>query len=148
MPQQQQQAGQEPAPGGEVAGGGGEQAGPDEPDLSTLSLAEKMALFNRLAQVPAKPADGSDGDGAGPGVKGDTRQRRANARFQTQPITQGEVEKVGGHAPNDEPIRSQASKTKQQCNIFKLQKYIAPKQLSFSPLSSQFAVNKPSFYSQ
>ncbi|XP_046883521.1 supervillin-like isoform X2 [Hypomesus transpacificus] len=94
----QQQAGQEPAPGGEVEAGGGEQAGPDEPDLSTLSLTEKMALFNRLAQTSAKPADGGDGDGAGSGsgVKGDTRQRRANARFQTQPITQGEVEKDVG----------------------------------------------------
>uniref|UniRef100_A0A672JQM9 Supervillin n=1 Tax=Salarias fasciatus TaxID=181472 RepID=A0A672JQM9_SALFA len=56
----------------------------DEPDLSTLSLSEKMALFNRLAQ-PGKPGEGG---------RGDTRQRRANARFQTQPITQGEVEQV------------------------------------------------------
>ncbi|XP_061695454.1 supervillin-like isoform X2 [Syngnathoides biaculeatus] len=53
-------------------------------DLSTLSLAEKMALFNRLAH----PADETV-------PKGDTsRQRRALARFQTQPITQGEVEQV------------------------------------------------------
>lgn len=59
---------------------------PDEPDLSTLPLAEKMALFNRLAQ----PATGKGAEGA----RGDTRQRRANARFQTQPITQGEVERV------------------------------------------------------
>ncbi|XP_077955898.1 supervillin isoform X20 [Gasterosteus aculeatus] len=58
---------------------------PDEPDLSTLPLAEKMALFNRLAQ----PATGKGAEGA----RGDTRQRRANARFQTQPITQGEVER-------------------------------------------------------
>ncbi|KAL0179513.1 hypothetical protein M9458_024955, partial [Cirrhinus mrigala] len=48
--------------------------GQEEPDLSTLSLAEKMALFNRLAQP------------------GDTRSRRSNARYQTQPITLGEVE--------------------------------------------------------
>uniref|UniRef100_A0AAY4ATW9 HP domain-containing protein n=1 Tax=Denticeps clupeoides TaxID=299321 RepID=A0AAY4ATW9_9TELE len=54
-----------------------EGVGPDEPDLSTLSLAEKMALFNRLSQLGAHPPD--------------TRARRANARFQTQPITQGEV---------------------------------------------------------
>ncbi|XP_071026634.1 supervillin-like isoform X28 [Oncorhynchus clarkii lewisi] len=47
--------------------------GDAEPDLSTLSLAEKMALFNRLAQ----PA---------------TRGRRANARYQTQPITLGDME--------------------------------------------------------
>uniref|UniRef100_A0A665XDU8 Supervillin n=1 Tax=Echeneis naucrates TaxID=173247 RepID=A0A665XDU8_ECHNA len=58
---------------------------PDEPDLSTLSLAEKMALFNRLAHSTGKTAEGT---------RGDTRQRRVNARFQTQPITQGEVEQV------------------------------------------------------
>uniref|UniRef100_A0A673YFU4 Supervillin n=1 Tax=Salmo trutta TaxID=8032 RepID=A0A673YFU4_SALTR len=61
--------------------------GPDEPDLSTLSLAEKMALFNQLSQQPSKPA--AEGAGAS---RGDTRQRRANSRFQTQPITQGEVD--------------------------------------------------------
>ncbi|XP_026168922.1 supervillin isoform X4 [Mastacembelus armatus] len=55
----------------------------EEPDLSTLSLAEKMALFNRLAQPSSKTAEG---------VRGNTRHRRANARFQTQPITQGEVQ--------------------------------------------------------
>ncbi|XP_013856361.1 uncharacterized protein LOC106512240, partial [Austrofundulus limnaeus] len=44
-----------------------------------------MALFNRLAHPSAKPAEGS---------RGDTRQRRANSRFQTQPITQGEVEQL------------------------------------------------------
>ncbi|XP_075953956.1 supervillin [Anarhichas minor] len=55
----------------------------DEPDLSSLTLSEKMALFNRLAQPTGKTAEGA---------RGDTRQRRANARFQTQPITQGEVE--------------------------------------------------------
>ncbi|XP_038137138.1 supervillin-like isoform X4 [Cyprinodon tularosa] len=60
----------------------GEQPLPEEPDFSTLSLSEKMALFNRLAQPTDKPAEGS---------RGDTRQRRANARFQTQPITLGEV---------------------------------------------------------
>ncbi|KAK7944747.1 hypothetical protein WMY93_000475 [Mugilogobius chulae] len=59
------------------------QLGPNEPDLSTLSLSEKMALFNRLA-VTEKP---SSADGTR-----DTRQRRSNARFQTQPITLEEVE--------------------------------------------------------
>lgn len=44
-----------------------------------------MALFNRLAQTTGKTAEGA---------RGDTRQRRANARFQTQPITQGEVDQV------------------------------------------------------
>ncbi|XP_035994497.1 supervillin isoform X5 [Fundulus heteroclitus] len=61
----------------------GHQAFPEEPDFSTLSLSEKMALFNRLAQPTEKTAEVA---------RGDTRQRRANARFQTQPITQGEVE--------------------------------------------------------
>uniref|UniRef100_A0AAQ5WZF0 HP domain-containing protein n=1 Tax=Amphiprion ocellaris TaxID=80972 RepID=A0AAQ5WZF0_AMPOC len=57
----------------------------DEPDLSSLTLSEKMALFNRLAHPTGKTAEGA---------RGDTRQRRANARFQTQPITQGEVEQT------------------------------------------------------
>uniref|UniRef100_A0A8C9T380 Supervillin n=1 Tax=Scleropages formosus TaxID=113540 RepID=A0A8C9T380_SCLFO len=54
----------------------------EEPDLSTLSLAEKMALFNRLAQPATKVTR----------TRADLRQRRANARYQTQPITLGEVE--------------------------------------------------------
>lgn len=58
--------------------------GQEEPDLSTLSLAEKMALFNRLAQQSSH----------GPRARGDTRSRRSNARYQTQPITLGEVEQV------------------------------------------------------
>lgn len=58
--------------------------GPDEPDLSTLSLAEKMALFNRLAQPPIRVTR----------TRGDTRQRRTNARYQTQPITLGDMEQV------------------------------------------------------
>ncbi|KAK2822758.1 hypothetical protein Q5P01_022823 [Channa striata] len=69
------------APSAEVERTGQEPV-PDEPDLSALSLAEKMALFNRLAQPTGKTTEGT---------RGDTRQRRANARFQTQPITQGEV---------------------------------------------------------
>ncbi|XP_037643783.1 supervillin-like isoform X11 [Sebastes umbrosus] len=70
------------APG---AGAEGDGQGPfsDQPDLSTLTLSEKMALFNRLAKPTGKTAEGA---------RGDTRQRRANTRFQTQPITQGEVE--------------------------------------------------------
>lgn len=58
--------------------------GKEEPDLSTLTLAEKMALFNRLAQ-PFSHA---------PRARSDTRGRRNNARYQTQPITLGEVEQV------------------------------------------------------
>lgn len=56
----------------------------EEPDLCTLSLAEKMALFNRLAQPPIRVTR----------TRGDTRQRRANARYQTQPITLGDMEQV------------------------------------------------------
>uniref|UniRef100_A0AAR2LVS0 HP domain-containing protein n=1 Tax=Pygocentrus nattereri TaxID=42514 RepID=A0AAR2LVS0_PYGNA len=63
----------------------GQGAETEEPDLSTLSLAEKMALFNRLSQPGAQPADGA---------RAELRQRRVNARFQTQPITQGEVDQV------------------------------------------------------
>ncbi|KAJ8395047.1 hypothetical protein AAFF_G00039980 [Aldrovandia affinis] len=55
--------------------------GQEEPDLCTLSLAEKMALFNRLAQPATKIR-----------TRTDTRLRRNNARYQTQPITLGEVE--------------------------------------------------------
>ncbi|KAL6098147.1 svil [Pungitius sinensis] len=67
--------------------------GPDEPDLSTLSLAEKMALFNRLAQPPIRVTR----------TRGDTRQRRANARYQTQPITLGDMEQE----PSDIDVRDE-----------------------------------------
>ncbi|XP_034410660.1 supervillin-like [Cyclopterus lumpus] len=63
--------------------GDGQEFFSKEPDLSTLTLAEKMALFNRLARPTGKTAERA---------RGDTRQRRASARFQTQPITQGEVQ--------------------------------------------------------
>ncbi|XP_044032515.1 supervillin a isoform X16 [Siniperca chuatsi] len=56
--------------------------GQEEPDLCTLSLAEKMALFNRLSQPPTRVTR----------TRGDTRQRRAGARYQTQPITLGDME--------------------------------------------------------
>uniref|UniRef100_A0A7N6AUM3 HP domain-containing protein n=1 Tax=Anabas testudineus TaxID=64144 RepID=A0A7N6AUM3_ANATE len=56
----------------------------EEPDLCTLSLAEKMALFNRLAQPPTRVTR----------TRGDTRQRRSNMRYQTQPITLGDMEQV------------------------------------------------------
>ena len=64
----------------------GEQQGQaqEEPDLCTLSLAEKMALFNRLAQPPTRVTR----------TRGDSRQRRANSRYQTQPITLGDLEQV------------------------------------------------------
>ncbi|XP_060901389.1 supervillin-like isoform X6 [Labrus mixtus] len=57
----------------------------DEHDLSCLTLTEKMALFNRLSQTTGKAAEGA---------RGETRQRRAQNRFQTQPITLGEVEQL------------------------------------------------------
>uniref|UniRef100_A0A6Q2WYY6 HP domain-containing protein n=1 Tax=Esox lucius TaxID=8010 RepID=A0A6Q2WYY6_ESOLU len=63
-----------------LSGGPGEA----EPDLSTLSLAEKMALFNRLAQPAPRVAH----------TKPDPRGRRANPRYQTQPITLGDMEQV------------------------------------------------------
>ncbi|XP_039671171.1 supervillin-like isoform X9 [Perca fluviatilis] len=78
--QEQQKAATAPSAGAE---GDGQEPFSNEPDLSALTLAEKMALFNRLAQSTGQPAEGA---------RGDTRQRRANARFQTQPITQGEVQ--------------------------------------------------------
>ncbi|TMS09195.1 Supervillin [Larimichthys crocea] len=62
----------------------GQGQGQEEPDLCTLSLAEKMALFNRLAQPPIRVTR----------TRGDTRQRRANARYQTQPITLGDMEQL------------------------------------------------------
>lgn len=74
---------EEAAPPGEVGTGKG--VGTEEPDLSTLSLAEKMALFNCLFHPPAQKAEGGFAD---------LRPRRQNARFQTQPITQGEVNRV------------------------------------------------------
>ncbi|XP_029384626.1 supervillin a isoform X14 [Echeneis naucrates] len=60
----------------------GQEQAREEPDLCTLSLAEKMALFNRLAQPPSRVTR----------TRGDTRQRRNNARYQTQPITLGDME--------------------------------------------------------
>ncbi|XP_058601777.1 supervillin isoform X4 [Onychostoma macrolepis] len=74
---------------------GEEDLGPEEPDLSTLSLSEKMALFNRLSQPSGQSANGP---------RPDTRQRRANARFQTQPITQDEVDQLQNGSVKLEPL--------------------------------------------
>ncbi|XP_075127671.1 supervillin isoform X2 [Leptodactylus fuscus] len=67
-----------------------EPSSPEEPDSSSLSLAEKMALFNKLSQPVTKEKT----------TRGrmDVRQRRMNARYQTQPVTLVEVEqfKNGG----------------------------------------------------
>ncbi|XP_047015226.2 supervillin a isoform X6 [Ictalurus punctatus] len=57
----------------------------EEPDLSTLSLAEKMAIFNKLTQQSS----------ANPIRHRDTRTRRSHARYQTQPIIPGEVAQDG-----------------------------------------------------
>ncbi|XP_033917286.1 supervillin isoform X3 [Melopsittacus undulatus] len=58
----------------------------EEPDSSTLSLAEKMALFNKLSQPVSRAIPTRS--------RGDIRHRRMNARYQTQPVTLGEVEQV------------------------------------------------------
>ncbi|XP_010583400.1 PREDICTED: supervillin isoform X1 [Haliaeetus leucocephalus] len=58
----------------------------DEPDSSTLSLAEKMALFNKLSQPVSRAVSTRS--------RGDIRHRRMNARYQTQPVTLGEVEQM------------------------------------------------------
>ncbi|XP_072364473.1 supervillin a isoform X10 [Scyliorhinus torazame] len=63
-----------------------DQGQPEEPDISTLSLAEKMALFNRLSHPVTKVKAARS--------RSDTKQRRSNSRFQTQPITLCEVEEV------------------------------------------------------
>ncbi|XP_060796084.1 supervillin a isoform X4 [Neoarius graeffei] len=57
----------------------------EEPDLSTLSLAEKMAIFNKLTQQSSIHTVRHR----------DTRTRRNNARYQTQPIIPGEMEQDG-----------------------------------------------------
>ncbi|XP_010619640.1 supervillin isoform X2 [Fukomys damarensis] len=65
---------------------GTDSAEPGEPDSSTLSLAEKLALFNKLSQPVSKAISTRN--------RIDLRQRRTNARYQTQPVTLGEVEQV------------------------------------------------------
>ncbi|KAM9827737.1 supervillin a [Neosynchiropus ocellatus] len=69
--------------------------GKEEPDLCTLSLAEKMALFNRLAQPPTRVTH----------TRG-SRQRRNNARYQTQPITLGDMEQLHNGAAPQVPASS------------------------------------------
>ncbi|XP_045714101.1 supervillin isoform X16 [Phyllostomus hastatus] len=70
----------------EQANEGRDSAEQGEPDSSTLSLAEKLALFNKLSQPVSKAISTRN--------RIDTRQRRMNARYQTQPVTLGEVEQV------------------------------------------------------
>ncbi|XP_056247529.1 supervillin-like isoform X3 [Seriola aureovittata] len=109
----------------------------DEPDLSTLSLAEKMALFNRLAHPTGKTTEGT---------RGDTRQRRANARFQTQPITQGEVEQeaeppVTCAAPNHNLEANQGEHLRNGGEI-KLEPLSASLVRSVAAVTSQASVTK------
>ncbi|XP_075562616.1 supervillin [Pelecanus crispus] len=68
----------------------------DEPDSSTLSLAEKMALFNKLSQPVSRAISTRS--------RGDTRHRRMNARYQTQPVTLGEVEQVQNESGKITPL--------------------------------------------
>uniref|UniRef100_A0A8C8S3S5 Supervillin n=1 Tax=Pelusios castaneus TaxID=367368 RepID=A0A8C8S3S5_9SAUR len=69
-----------------------------EPDSSTLSLAEKMALFNKLSQPVSKAISTRS--------RGDIRHRRMNARYQTQPVTLGEVEQVQNESGKITPLSS------------------------------------------
>ncbi|XP_068790567.1 supervillin isoform X17 [Struthio camelus] len=68
----------------------------DEPDSSTLSLAEKMALFNKLSQPVSRAISTRS--------RGDVRHRRMNARYQTQPVTLGEVEQVQNESGKLTPL--------------------------------------------
>ncbi|XP_019363762.1 PREDICTED: supervillin isoform X8 [Gavialis gangeticus] len=73
-----------------------EQDQSDEPDSSSLSLAEKMALFNRLSQPVSKALSTRS--------RSDIRHRRMNARYQTQPVTLGEVEQVQNESGKITPL--------------------------------------------
>lgn len=64
----------------------------EEPDISTLSLAEKMALFNRLSRPPVRTEEAAPAEGC---------PRRSHARFHTQPITVGEVAQVSSYSIDD-----------------------------------------------
>uniref|UniRef100_A0A8D2NHD4 Supervillin n=1 Tax=Zonotrichia albicollis TaxID=44394 RepID=A0A8D2NHD4_ZONAL len=68
----------------------------EEPDSSTLSLAEKMALFNKLSQPVSRAISTRN--------RGDLRHRRMNARYQTQPVTLGEVEQVSSESGKLAPL--------------------------------------------
>ncbi|XP_041736949.2 supervillin isoform X2 [Coregonus clupeaformis] len=95
--------------------------GDAEPDLSTLSLAEKMALFNRLAQPATRVTC----------TRPDSRGRRANARYQTQPITLGDLEQE----PSDtDPCDEQELGDGGQCDITQIHNGARLGQLSSSAL--------------
>ncbi|XP_038853202.1 supervillin-like [Salvelinus namaycush] len=95
--------------------------GDAEPDLSTLSLAEKMALFNRLAQPATRVIR----------TRPDSRGRRANARYQTQPITLGDLEQE--HSDTD-PCDEQELGDGGQCDITQIHNGAKLGQLSSSAL--------------
>uniref|UniRef100_A0A669NY40 Supervillin n=1 Tax=Phasianus colchicus TaxID=9054 RepID=A0A669NY40_PHACC len=73
----------------------------EEPDSSTLSLAEKMALFNKLSQPVSRAISTRS--------RGDIRHRRMNSRYQTQPVTLGEVEQVQNESGKLTPLSSTVS---------------------------------------
>ncbi|KAM4687424.1 LOW QUALITY PROTEIN: supervillin [Discoglossus pictus] len=96
---------------GEVKEANEEPSTPEEADSSTLSLAEKMALFNKLSQPITKEVTTRS--------RMDIKQRRMNARYQTQPVTLVEVEQLknGGEkiAPlSQSVVTSVASLTSRQ----------------------------------
>ncbi|XP_061587837.1 supervillin-like isoform X3 [Cololabis saira] len=131
--QDQQKAGQAPGTGGEVNG----QAVSEDPDLSTLSLSEKMALFNRLSQSAPKTTEEACGD---------TRLRRANARFQTQPITQGEVEQEAEPPVTSTAVFSGKSEANQEGHLksgteIKLEPLSASLVKSVAAVTSQASVS-------
>ncbi|XP_078621818.1 uncharacterized protein LOC144888044 isoform X4 [Branchiostoma floridae x Branchiostoma japonicum] len=67
----------------------------DDHDVSRLTLAEKMALFNEKAEPP-KPQ---------PKIATPTRKRRTASRFKTQPVTVEEVQKAKmGEAAKMSPL--------------------------------------------
>ncbi|XP_078701607.1 uncharacterized protein LOC144927773 isoform X5 [Branchiostoma floridae x Branchiostoma belcheri] len=67
----------------------------DDQDVSRLTLAEKMALFNEKAEPP-KPQ---------PKIATPTRKRRTASRFKTQPVTVEEVQKAKmGEAAKMSPL--------------------------------------------
>ncbi|XP_057400471.1 supervillin isoform X13 [Balaenoptera acutorostrata] len=86
QPARLQASAQQKALARDQANEGQDSAGQAEPDLSTLSLAEKLALFNKLSQPVSKAISTRN--------RLDVRHRRMNARYQTQPVTLGEVEQV------------------------------------------------------
>ncbi|XP_036699875.1 supervillin isoform X15 [Balaenoptera musculus] len=86
QPARLQASAQQKALARDQANEGKDSAGQAEPDLSTLSLAEKLALFNKLSQPVSKAISTRN--------RLDVRHRRMNARYQTQPVTLGEVEQV------------------------------------------------------